>query len=186
MMIENPRKPILGLLIEGDIGYYYRRNDSIPYIMDRRFVVDSDKVILVRSRIIKNKHGLKSNQEFTQTWEAMPFIYNDNNSMTLKHMIMAEKGFPDFLVRRVVTKYIDGSKRNLRSSNLVMAEVLTFSTIYSSDRKYEYYQFNSRLEDRKIVIKQEDLMKTFKEYCNQVPHPVVLSLDGILIAKRGC
>lgn len=67
-----------------------------------------------------------------------------------------------------------------------MAEVLTFSTIYSSDRKYEYYQFNSRLEDRKIVIKQEDLMKTFKEYCNQVPHPVVLSLDGILIAKRGC
>ena len=77
MMLENPRKPLLGLLVEGEIGYYYRRNDVIPYVMDRRFINGALKVIIIKNPVNKNKHGLRSNQEFYQTWDGMPFVYFD-------------------------------------------------------------------------------------------------------------
>lgn len=186
MMIKNPRKPILGLLLEGDIGYYYRRNDTIPYVMDRRFVVGVDKVVIIKSPVSKDKHGLRSNQEFTQTWDGMPIVYNDGVGVNLKRMLMTEKGISDDLVNRIVTKYVDGNRRNLLSSNLILAEAVSFSTLRAADSRYEYYQFNSRLKNKKVIIRKEDLMKTFNEYCEHVSHPAVLSLDGILIAKKGC
>ena len=186
MMIENPRKPILGLLVEGEIGYYYRRNDVIPYVMDRRFINGALKVVIIKNPASKNKHGLRSNQEFHQTWDGMPIVYSDDAGVNLKRLIMKERGIPDDLVNRIVTKYLDGNRRNMMSDNLVLAEAVSFSTLRTTDRRYEYYQFNSRLQDKKVIIKKEDLMKTFNEYCEHVSHPAVLSLDGILIAKKGC
>ena len=167
-----------------DIWCYYETGSDTPFMLDSRFVVGCDKVRMQKSRLNNGTSGLRVDQEFSVHWEKTPNILANNSYTVLKRLLMKERGIPDYLVRRIVTKFIDGNKRNMLSSNIVLAEVISVSNnVWNTT---EAYQFNSRLNGTTVKIPKEDLMKMFKEHCKCIPHPLVLSLDGVLIARKGC
>ena len=131
----------VGLYVDGDIGRYYSKDSDTPFLIDRRFIVGCDTVHLQRSRINGGTSGLRIDQEFSVHWEKTPVITFDGVSTVLKRLMMRERNIPDELLRRCVTKFVDDNKRNMLSSNIVLAEVV--SVIRVSWGKHEYYQFNT-------------------------------------------
>lgn len=170
----------VGLYVDGDIGRYYSKDSDTPFLIDRRFIVGCDTVHLQRSRINGGTSGLRIDQEFSVHWEKTPVITFDGVSTVLKRLIMRERNIPDELLRRCVTKFVDSNKRNMLSSNIVLAEVISVC------RSRERYQYNSRLAGTVVRIDKGDLLKMFKEHCELISHPLVLSLDGILIDRKDC
>ena len=184
MYIESKRNS--GLYVEGNIAYYFRRDDPTPFILDTRFIKESIRVSIRRNKPAKDMHGLHADQEFSHFWPDMAAIHIGDNSKNIKRLIMEERNIPDSVSLRIVTKFLDGNKRNMLSENLVLAEQMAVASVTSVDRMREYCYYYCYIQNKKISVKKESLGEVFRNYCRNVSHPVVMSLDGVLIYRDGC
>jgi hypothetical protein len=183
--------------VEGDIAFYNAKKHSKPFLFDSKYLSGFDKLIFKPLRDSKGMRGLKEGQEYTARWLINPILVKKDAVLPVlgsqftsrdKHVslireMLKDRGIDPELCRRIVTKFKDDDMQNMRSDNLVLAEAAYASSIYTHPMRY---QLNSRIMGESVYVPKEDIVDFFHEHYKDIDHPMVLSVDGMIKATRGC
>lgn len=164
--------------IDDGIIHHQHGRDPVPYRYSADFGRGRQAVLKLNLEECKK---LLPGQEYVRKWKGNPFRINeDKTCSSLSRTIMDEKGVPQELHARMVTKFIDGDEHNLLPDNIEFAEAAYLGVSKSGKR----FTITSRIQNKSIGFLREDANKFVNEHFKDVPHTVILVAEGIIVAKK--
>lgn len=184
---SNYQKIKTGLYTDRENAFYQTKYMLYPVVFDSRFAKGCDRVAIhLLRKPYSNTKGIRLDQEFVQVWPTKLLVYRNGVATNIKRLLMAERGIPDKLVYRIVTKFVDGDFNNMRSDNIVLAEVISVHNHDNQDYIGDTSRYYKADVDVFRTIHKEDLYNVFEKYCMDIGYPVILLVDGIIKAKHNC
>lgn len=180
---SNGRKERVGLWVVDDIAMYYSRGEPIPCVFDSRLVAGADYINMHKQKEREYTKGLTSNTEFVRAWFRNPVVVRDGAGLSIKQMLMAERKIPKSVERRIITKFTDGDVRNMRSSNILLVELVNVWDNYYRDGSYNC-RIQSTVTGTTEDIGKNDILNFFYDHYKDVLHPIALAHNGNIIARK--
>lgn len=153
------------------------------YVIDIKYVLNATQLFMSPRQEKTREAGMKAGQDYVDSWEYTPKITEPNGCRTLKRMIMEERGLNPSKSASFATKFIDGDMHNMRSKNLIIAEKVL--AVDGTGRFGGWYYITTDNDGKGgTAVRKEEIFSYFKENFKDTNHPVILVINGIIVAEK--
>ena len=172
--------------------FQYKSRYYGDLLFDSEIIDKYDRIEVRKIRPDKGVRGLLPDQTYQLRWLVNPLLitkgatppemgksfFAKDKSISLSKVLMEQKGIDPKLSVRIVTKFKNGCKRDMRSANIDFAEALYMSSTPATNSCYQCF---SRIHRKTIYVPKKDAHEFFLEYSSKTNHSTLLVIDGVLV-----